>query len=255
MTALGAGSMPPGRSPLTGTRPCRAHRRFMAQRARALGAERVAIACTAIGRDATNATELLTRIERPTGVAPTVLSGEREAALTFQGLVAGGATDELVAADLGGGSLGAHGRPPRDPRLGDFPPVGVRKLTERFGITDPPERAGWAGIARRHRGAGPTGRRDAHPRRRSSSPAGRLRRCRGWRRSARWTPLRWLGSQTSWPARRPRAAPHDRHRPGTATAVFRRGGALEGIRRAFGLDALEVSTSGLREGLALEAIR
>ena len=36
---------------------------------------------------------------------------------------------------------------------------------------------------------------------------------------------------------------------------FAGAGALEGVRRAFALDGLDVSTAGLREGLALEAVR
>ena len=100
------------------------------QRARAIGAERIAIACTAVGRDAANAPDLLARIERATGVTPTVLSGEREAALTVQGIVAGGAADELVAADLGGGSLELMGGSPALAWATSLP-LGVRKLTER----------------------------------------------------------------------------------------------------------------------------
>ncbi len=181
MTALGTGLEATGTIAPDGLDLVERTVGAMAERARGLGADRIAIACTAVGRDAANAPDLLARIERATGVTPTVLSGEREAALTFQGIVAGGAADELVAADLGGGSLELMGGGSGTLAWATSIPVGVRKLTERFAVADPPDRSGWGRSSTMSR-TGSAGRRgpcagsDRRDRRigRSAVAAGRI---------------------------------------------------------------------------------
>jgi len=227
----------------------------MAEHARGLGADHIAIACTAVGRDAANAPDLLARLERATGVKPTVLSGEREAALTFQGIVAGGAPDDLVAADLGGGSLELMGGRAGRLEWATSIPVGVRKLTERFAVADPPDRTDWRAIvddvtarvrpvAEVHAAAAIVV---------TGGSAAALSRLAG---SARLDAAALSGAADLL-ATRPANELHDMTGmdANRLRLCFAGAGALEGIRRAFGLDGLEVSTTGLREGLALEAIR
>jgi len=255
MTALGTGLEATGTIAPAGLELVERTVGAMAERARGLGADHIAIACTAVGRDAANAPDLLARIERATGVTPTVLSGEREAALTFQGIVAGGAADELVAADLGGGSLELMGGSSGRLAWATSIPVGVRKLTERFAVADPPDRSGWRAIvddvAARVRPVA-----EAHAPTAivvTGGSATALSRLAGSARLDAAT----LADIADLLASRPAEEVHQATDVEAARLrlCFAGAGALEGIRRAFGLDELEVSTAGLREGLALEAIR
>jgi len=227
----------------------------MTARARGLGADRIAIACTAVGRDAANAPDLLARVERATDVISTVRSGEREAALTVQGIVADGAADDLVAADLGGGSLELMGGSSGTLAFATSIPVGVRKLTERCAVADQPDRSGWRAIvdavAARFRPVA-----DAHAPAAivvTGGSAAALSRLAGSARRDAAT----LAGIADLLASRPADELHQT--TGVAAPRLRLwlagAGALEGIRRAFGLDELEVSTAGLPEGLALAAIR
>ena len=59
-----------------------------ARRARALGATRIVVGATSAVRDAANRDDFVAMVERTTGVAPEIIDGEREAALSFAGAVA-----------------------------------------------------------------------------------------------------------------------------------------------------------------------
>lgn len=255
MTALGSGLDATGRIAEAGLELVEETVGAMAQRARALGAERIAIACTAVGREAANAPDLLARLATATGVTPIVLSGQREAELTYAGLVAGGAADELVAADLGGGSLELMGGRSGELSWATSLAIGVRKLSERFAVADPPATAVWNAIvddvAAR---VGPTAA--AHPARAilvTGGSAAALAQLAGTERldAAALTGVAALLATDAADALADTtglSAPRLR-------LCFAGAAALEGIRRAFGLDALDVSTAGLREGLVLEVTR
>jgi len=75
-------------------------------RARAAGAARVAIVATSAVRDAANGRAFAADLERATGVAVRVISGEEEARLTLAGIVAGlgPLRGVAIAFDIGGGS-------------------------------------------------------------------------------------------------------------------------------------------------------
>ena len=91
-------------------------------------------------RDAANGADFVARVRAKTGIEVDIVSGEREAALTFRGATAGHATaeDELVV-DLGGGSIeivrGRAGVPAETRSL----QIGAGRLTERFVRHDPPD--------------------------------------------------------------------------------------------------------------------
>ena len=78
---------------------------YVAQ-ARAAGAARVAIVATSAVRDASNGRAFAADLERATGVAVRVISGEEEARLTLAGIVAGlgPLRGVAIAFDIGGGS-------------------------------------------------------------------------------------------------------------------------------------------------------
>jgi exopolyphosphatase/guanosine-5'-triphosphate,3'-diphosphate pyrophosphatase len=109
------------------------------RRARALDADRVRLSATSAVRDASNQDELAAAVERLTGQPMEILTGEEEAAITFQGAVRGltGHLPPYLVLDIGGGST--------EFVLGDGEPtaavseqLGSVRLTERHVDTDPP---------------------------------------------------------------------------------------------------------------------
>ncbi len=80
----------------------------LAARARQQGAETVLLVATAAVRDAANADELAAAVRERGGLDLAIISGEREAALTYRGAVAGqdprAVRDAVQVCDVGGGS-------------------------------------------------------------------------------------------------------------------------------------------------------
>lgn len=255
MTALGAGLRAGGEIGPDALDLAEATVRQMAEEARALGARRLVVACTAPGRTAANAADLLARLEAAAGVAPRVLSGAEEAELSFRGLVAAGAPDPLLAIDLGGGSLELMGGAGGALRWATSIPIGVRSLTERFAPGDPPsidllepmiftvrelvdpvdlpadasEAVAAGGSAAAVAALAGSDRLDR------DALAGAVERLVA-------TPADDLADELDLEPARLRLS--------MAGAA-----ALEALRRSFRLDALLVTRAGLREGLVLEAAR
>ncbi len=254
MTALGAGLDTSGVIAEPGLALVVQTTADMAVHARALGADRLVIACTAIGRDAHNSADLVDRIAAATGVAPHVLTGEHEAELTYAGIVATGSHGgQLVAADLGGGSLelmgGHHGRLDWANSL----PIGVRRITERHRISDPPDPATWEPIAAEVAALVTPVAAD-HPASAivitggSAAALGVLAGTGRLDRAALSGVLAALAGRSA-----DAVAAATGLEPARIRLCLAGAGALEGVRRAFGLDGLEISQAGLREGLVLEA--
>lgn len=111
---------------------------WYARRARALRADRIRVAATSAVRDAVDRKTLFDRVRELTGVEPEVLSGEREAALSFLGATAGlEASRPFLVFDIGGGStelaLGSDA-----PEATASVDVGSVRITERVRPADPP---------------------------------------------------------------------------------------------------------------------
>jgi exopolyphosphatase / guanosine-5'-triphosphate,3'-diphosphate pyrophosphatase len=114
-----------------------------ARRARALHAGRIRVAATAALRDASNAEAFERRVRELTGAEPEIVSGEKEAELSFLGATRGleetdlGVTPPYLVLDIGGGStefvLGAE-----RPSAALSTQMGSVRLTERLVTTDPP---------------------------------------------------------------------------------------------------------------------
>ena len=114
------------------------------RRARALHAERIRVGATAVLRDASNRSTYERLVERA-GAELEVLSGEREAELSFLGATSGmaralvEALPPYLVLDIGGGStefvLGSE-----RPTAAISTQMGSVRLTERFVAHDPPER-------------------------------------------------------------------------------------------------------------------
>ena len=108
------------------------------RRSRALGAERIRVSATSAVRDAASRDALFKAVSAVAGVSPAVLSGEREAELSFLG-----ATEMLdhpspfLVFDIGGGStelvLGSS-----RPEVSMSVDIGSVRITERVGPADPP---------------------------------------------------------------------------------------------------------------------
>jgi exopolyphosphatase/guanosine-5'-triphosphate,3'-diphosphate pyrophosphatase len=111
-----------------------------ARRARALHASRIRVAATAAVRDAANREELERAVAELAGSPLEVVSGEREAELSFLGAARGlDAPRPLLVLDIGGGStelvLGSE-----RPAAATSIQMGSVRLTERFVRHDPPAR-------------------------------------------------------------------------------------------------------------------
>jgi len=254
MTALGEGLSRTGRIGEAAMTAAEETVGAMAAEARALGASRLVIACTAVARDAANAAELLRRLQGASGVPPRVLSGEEEARIAFRGVLAADAPDPLLAADLGGGSLELMGG--RGGRL-DWAtslPLGVRLLTERYAPGDPPAvdlvgpisayaRSLVAPVADGHHAAGAIVSGGSAQALATLAGTAELDQTALVRAVDRLAAARSddLAAETGLTAARVRLC--------LAGAAV-----LESVRRAFGLDALRVTEAGLREGLVAELL-
>ncbi|TMK91204.1 MAG: exopolyphosphatase [Actinobacteria bacterium] len=111
------------------------------RRARALAAETIRVGATSATRDAANRDELADAVRRSAGSELEVITGEREAALSFLGATRGldpGGGPFLVV-DIGGGSTEfVIGRQPSIADRAISVQMGSVRLTERSIRTDPP---------------------------------------------------------------------------------------------------------------------
>jgi exopolyphosphatase/guanosine-5'-triphosphate,3'-diphosphate pyrophosphatase len=253
MTALGTGLGRDGRIGEAALDRAEEVVAAMAADARRVGAERLVLAATAIGRDAANSGALLARLARAAGVAPRVLSGDEEAALAFRGLVASGAPDPLLACDLGGGSLEVMGGEGGRLAWAVSLPLGSRRLTERFALTDPPALGAASDLigaalaelepaASGHVAGGgvATGGSSAALARLTDSPVLDEVALRLALERTAAAPAASVAAERGLPDARVRV-------------LFAAACVFEAVRRAFRLDGLAVSEAGVKEGLVLEA--
>lgn len=138
ITRLGQGVDRAGRfDPVALERTLSVLRRYV-RRARALGAERIRVGATSAARDAANRDDLLPEVERLTGEPAEILTGEREAGLSFLGATRDlDAPSPFLVLDIGGGStelvLGTD-----RPEAAVSVDLGSVRATERVGPSDPP---------------------------------------------------------------------------------------------------------------------
>lgn len=253
MTGLGAGLGATGRISDEALDAASETLTAMVHEARELNADEVMVACTAIARDADNADQLLERIRRATGVTPRVLSGTEEANLTFLGLLSGGAPEPLLAADLGGGSLELMGGRAPSPDWAVSLPLGVRKLSERYEVSDPPSLEILGAMVSYARGMiDPIAEQHPSP---SAVIAGgsalALARLAKDSELTRDALLRCVETLAASPAAD--VAAEFGLEEARVRMCFAGAAVVEAVRRAFGLDAITVSPAGLREGLVIEA--
>ncbi len=143
ITHLGEGLTETGRlDPVAMERVASVIARYSRELATA-GAESVVAVTTSAARDASNGDDLLDLLES-CGIRPEIISGEREAALSFAGATSGRAGTDLLVVDVGGGSTELVSGEASEGRgsVGSACSldVGSRRITEMFLASDPPTR-------------------------------------------------------------------------------------------------------------------
>jgi exopolyphosphatase / guanosine-5'-triphosphate,3'-diphosphate pyrophosphatase len=112
-----------------------------ADKARALGVERILSVATAALRDASDGSDFLARVKQRTGIALEIISGQTEAELSYVSTRKGlglSPADKLLIVDIGGGSTELiRAEPDRAMEVVSLQ-LGSVRLTERFVHHDPP---------------------------------------------------------------------------------------------------------------------
>lgn len=104
--------------------------------AQRLGAERIVAIATSASREASDREEFLSRTSQ-VGVFPEIVSGAREAELSFLGATAKRPGGDTLVVDIGGGSTEfAFGSDSAEVALSID--VGARRVTDRYLVSDPP---------------------------------------------------------------------------------------------------------------------
>ncbi|MFI7435628.1 Ppx/GppA phosphatase family protein [Micromonospora haikouensis] len=107
-----------------------------------LGVDRVRMCATSASRDASNAGDFRSMVERTLGVAPEVVTGDEEARLSFTGAVRGLPADALepcLVIDIGGGSTEfVVGTRAGGVEAAISMDIGCVRMTERHLLGDPP---------------------------------------------------------------------------------------------------------------------
>ncbi len=95
---------------------------------------------TSAARDAKNSQELVAAL-KTLGVELSVISGTKEASLSFRGASSCFADETLLVVDIGGGSTEAiFGFAGQEPLYSHSFDIGCRRITERFLFSDPPSK-------------------------------------------------------------------------------------------------------------------
>ncbi|HEX8917604.1 MAG TPA: hypothetical protein VF898_03805 [Chloroflexota bacterium] len=112
----------------------------LALQARAHGASGIQAIATSAVRDAENGPEFVQRVRDATGVDVQIISGEREAELTYRGATLGlDVGHGVIVCDLGGGSAELISADASGIRWARSEKLGSGRLTERFVQHDPPQ--------------------------------------------------------------------------------------------------------------------
>jgi exopolyphosphatase / guanosine-5'-triphosphate,3'-diphosphate pyrophosphatase len=110
-----------------------------AEAAKQAGAHDIIAVATSAVRDAQNGQSFVDTVHKDTGVDVQIISGEREAQLTYLGATLGlPSTGSSIVVDLGGGSGELIAASSGDIAWAESLPIGGSRLTERFVHHDPP---------------------------------------------------------------------------------------------------------------------
>jgi exopolyphosphatase/guanosine-5'-triphosphate,3'-diphosphate pyrophosphatase len=111
--------------------------------AKDLGCDEMLAFATSAVRDARNSAGVLERVAAEAGVDLAVLTGEDEARLTFLAVRRwlGWSAGNLIALDIGGGSLELAAGHDEDPAVAVSLPLGAARLTREWFSADPPSKS------------------------------------------------------------------------------------------------------------------
>ncbi len=229
-------------------------------------AKTIAVATSAV-RDAANGPDFVRAAERGTGISLRVLTGAEEARYGYLGVASAMELSDDLVLDLGGGSLQLVRVLSSALRNSVSLPLGVLRLTERFFEHDPPKRREWDDL-RAHVRTSVTSALEAFGARPSRviGIGGTVRSLARAAIEMRVYPVRRVHGYPltdhdiealneilgEMPATKRRAIPgigNDRSDVILAGIVV-----LEEVLHAAGADRMAVSGTGIREGLAVEAI-
>jgi exopolyphosphatase / guanosine-5'-triphosphate,3'-diphosphate pyrophosphatase len=117
------------------------------------GCEEMLGFATSAVRDAVNSDDVLSTVEKDTGVDIQVLSGEDEARLTFLAVRRwfGWSAGRLAVFDIGGGSLEIAGGSDEAPDVAWSLPLGAARLSRQWFTGEPLDDEGWRGLRRQIR--------------------------------------------------------------------------------------------------------
>jgi exopolyphosphatase / guanosine-5'-triphosphate,3'-diphosphate pyrophosphatase len=238
------------------------------ERIDALGAERVVAVLTSAVRDAANGGEFRETLHRRFGFEANVISGEREARLTYRGATGWRAHEgPLLVLDIGGGSTEFVVGAGDDVEFHVSTQIGSVRFTERHLHHDPPSDEEVAAC----RAAVRAGLEDAVPAHVRTRPAGGVAvagtptsfaavemelvpydrdRVHG-HRLTRAAVERILADLAALPLARRREVPG--LHPDRAATIVAGGAILAETIGAFGLDSMDVSERDILEGAALDA--
>ena len=107
---------------------------------RSLGLSQTLAVATSAVRDAPNGAEFVRQVERSTGVLLRIISGAEEARYAYLGVASAWELDNDLVCDLGGGSLQLAEVRAGQLRNSVSVPLGVLRLSQRFFDHDPPKR-------------------------------------------------------------------------------------------------------------------
>ena len=107
---------------------------------RALGLARTIAVATSAVRDAPNGAEFVRQVDRETGVLLRIISGAEEARYAYLGVAGAWELEDDLVCDLGGGSLQLAEVRSGQLRNSVSVPLGVLRLSQRFLDHDPPKR-------------------------------------------------------------------------------------------------------------------
>ncbi len=140
---LGLGLLPDGHLAEAAVARGVATARRFAQVLRALGVPRTLAVATSAVRDAVNGPEFVREVERATGLRLRVISGAEEAHYAYLGVASAWPLENDIVFDLGGGSMQLAEVRAGTLRNSVSLPLGVLRLSQRFLEHDPPKKREW----------------------------------------------------------------------------------------------------------------
>jgi exopolyphosphatase / guanosine-5'-triphosphate,3'-diphosphate pyrophosphatase len=264
---LGLDTGPDGRlTPEAIQRGVAAVRRF-AKLVRQLEVPRTLAVATSAVRDAPNGPDFVRAVERNSGVLLRIISGVEEARYAYLGVASAWELENDLVCDLGGGSLQVSEVRRGELRNSVSLPLGVLRLSQRFLEHDPPKNREWDEL-REHVREALGSVLEAFPERsyRVFAVGGTVRSLARAAIEFREWPIGRVHGYTLWdhdieslgelmaemPAEKRRSIPgigSDR-----ADVVLAGVVVLQELMRAARTDRIVVSGTGIREGIALEAV-